>query len=83
MRISCSPLSRYSLHHPTYTSREAPPPTLLGDLLHALGYLLGRGVRPQFRAHFAHSRCQVQICDAFGEGRRPARIATLQELTLT
>jgi hypothetical protein len=37
---------------------------LLGDLLHALRYLLGRGVRPQFHTHFAHVRRQVQICRA-------------------
>src|ERR1039458_8087821 len=48
-RISRS--SRHGLHDAPYASREAAPPTLFSDLLHALGYLLGRGVWPQFHAH--------------------------------
>src|ERR1035438_1802270 len=53
--------SRYSLHDAPHPSREAAPPALLGDLLHALRYLLGRGVWSQFHTHFAHSRRQVDV----------------------
>jgi hypothetical protein len=34
-------------------------PTLFGNLLHALGYLLGRGVGPQFCTNLAHARRQI------------------------
>src|ERR1017187_1636932 len=56
-----SPSSRHGPHNPPHASREAVPPTVFGDLLHALGYLLGRSVWPQFCTHRSHARRQVHL----------------------
>jgi len=59
--ISLDEGSRYGLHDPPNASTEVAPATVFGDLFHALGYLLGRGVWPQFRTHRAYSRRQVHL----------------------